>query len=95
MEPRNPADRFQQSNTQVHCDLQGEKAILQTDTGVYYTLNEVGAFIWDLLKSPLNLDAIVKEVMREYEVSKETAEADVLELLLSLQKEGLVERNVA
>ena len=95
MNQLNQADVFQQSKKQVHCDLQGEKAILHTDTGIYYTLNEVGAFIWDQLKKPSSLDGIVNQVTSAYEVSPETAETDVLELLISLHKEGLIDKNVS
>ena len=41
---------------QVSSDLRGEAAILQLESGVYYTLNAVGARVWTLLQQPQRVD---------------------------------------
>jgi hypothetical protein len=42
-----------------------------------YTLNEVGAFIWNCLENPLNLDQLVDKVTETFDVSNHTAAYDV------------------
>lgn len=54
-------------------------------TGMF-ALNEVGAFIWDILPDAENEEAIVKKVLEEYDVSAETAEADTAEFLKKLRE---------
>lgn len=54
-------------------------------TGMF-ALNEVGAFIWDILPDAENEEAIVKKVLEEYDVSAETAEADTAEFLNKLRE---------
>ncbi len=82
--------KVKQSSEQVHCDIQGEKAILHTETGIYYTLNEVGSFIWDLIQEEKTLEDLIDKITSEFDVEKETAAQDLKELIADLEKEGLV-----
>ena len=36
---------------QVSADLAGEAVILNLESGVYYSLDEVGAYIWSLIQA--------------------------------------------
>lgn len=72
-------------------DLQGEMVILNLDTGVYWGLNEVGTRIWNLLREHERLDAILKRMLIEYEVTEEHLRQDLLDLLSRLVKKGLLE----
>jgi hypothetical protein len=79
------------SADQVSCDLAGEAAILNLKTGVYYGLDRVGAFIWNLLKEPRTVGWLRDAVLAEYEVGAERCERDLVELLARLESEGLIE----
>jgi len=75
----------------VSCDLKGEAAILHVKKGVYYSLDPVGARVWALLQQ-LRLVSEVRDVLlREYDVSPQRCEHDLLVLLRQLVAEGLVE----
>jgi hypothetical protein len=50
------------SSDQVSCDLGGETAILDLRTGVYYSLDPVGAVVWKLIEQPRTL-ADVRDAM--------------------------------
>lgn len=54
-------------------------------TGMF-ALNEVGAFIWDVLPDAETEETIVKKVLDEYDVSPETAEADTSDFLNKLRE---------
>ena len=46
------------------------------DFSAMITLNETGAFLWNLLKEDVTLEELADEMCKEYEVSKEDALAD-------------------
>jgi len=71
--------------------LDGEAAILNLKTGLYYSLDPVGAAIWKLIGQPLTLASIRDAVLAEYDVDAGRCERDLLELLETLAAEGLIE----
>ncbi len=54
------------------------------------TLNEVGAFIWNLLEKDITKDQIVEKMLSEYDVDKTTAENDVEEYISALRGADLI-----
>lgn len=86
------ADTFvQASPDQVSCDLEGEAALLNLKTGVYYGLNRVGAMIWKELQSPIQISNVCDHVTTAYpQPQRDQVIADVFELLNELIEAGLV-----
>lgn len=64
--------------------------LLDIRGGEYYTLDEVGARIWELCDGSRTVAAIVAQIVEEYDASAETVQADVLELLTDLGQEKLL-----
>jgi len=60
------------------------------DSNGLFVLNELGTFIWDLLPDATDRESIVEAVLAEYEVSRETAEADIQEFFGKLQEMGIL-----
>jgi len=56
------------------------------DMNSVYTLNETGAFIWDLIDGNRNVKEISNSVKDEFEVDESTAMADVQNFIIHLQK---------
>ena len=56
-----------------------------------YTLNEVGAFIWDLIDGKRQAKEIKEMIVEAFDVSPEEAEKDLIEFLLKLEKIGGIE----
>jgi hypothetical protein len=79
------------SPQQVSADLSGEVAILNLDSGVYYGLNVVGAFIWNLIQEPTRVREIYEAVLGEFDVDHEQCQNDVDRLLRKLADESLIE----
>ena len=48
------------------------------DMNSVYTLNETGAFIWEMIDGEKNVEDLIEAVISEYEVDRETALADVM-----------------
>jgi hypothetical protein len=79
------------SKEQVSCDLAGETAILNVQSGVYYGLDEVGARIWELIQTPQRVSDVRDSLLNEYDVEPSQCEADLIALLSQLSEVGLVE----
>lgn len=85
--------KYKLSDKQVSTTFSGESVILNHADGTYYTLNEVGSFIWDLIEeSPKSMDELAEAVQDEFEVSEEECIRDIKSLLTDLQHEGLLEQ---
>lgn len=76
---------------QVSCDLGGESAILNLKNGVYYSLDPVGARVWNLLQQPRRVQEVCEALLGEYDVEPQRCESDLLALLEKLLGEGLIE----
>ncbi len=79
------------SPRQISTSLGAEQAILQLDTGKYFSLNPVGARVWQLLAQPRSIGEVLATLLTEYEVPAERCRADLLALIGKLQVAGLVE----
>lgn len=69
--------------------------LLNPLTGHYYTLNEVGARIWELLDGTRTQDEIVNVLSAEYEAADAEIRADVDDLLADLRDEELIDEEQA
>ena len=72
-------------------EIAGETILVPVGKSVYdanglFVLNELGAFIWDLLPQAQTEADICRAVMEEYEVSAEEGSQDVSEFLQMLRK---------
>lgn len=76
---------------QVSADLDGEAVILNLKNGVYYSLDRVGTYIWDLLKEPIQVGEIRSAILEEYDVEANRCERDLLNLLEKLASEELID----
>jgi hypothetical protein len=54
------------------------------------TLNETAAFLWSLLESDTDEEAMVKAMLAEYEVDEETARNGIERFVNKLRDEGLL-----
>jgi hypothetical protein len=56
-----------------------------------YTLNDVGAFIWDVLQQPASLEDLVKDLLQEYDADPDVLKADLSRFLSEMQSIGALE----
>ena len=60
------------------------------DLDAIYTLNEVGARIWQLLETPTTVERIVDTIRAEFDVAAEDAERDVAAFVDALARARLL-----
>ena len=82
--------RYQLSPDAITQEVAGEMVILDLGSEVYFSLDEVGTRIWQMLASGRSIPEIMESLLEEYDVSAAELEADVLALLASLDEAGLV-----
>jgi hypothetical protein len=78
------------SGDQISADLAGEAAILNLKSGIYYSLNEMGATIWRLVHEPKTIEEIESFLIAEYDVEADRCASDVSVFVGALSAEGLV-----
>lgn len=71
-------------------ELEGEAVLLNLESGVYFGLDPVGTRIWALFPEHQLLSDIVQRIVAEYAVTEDCCAADLLTLVESLSREGLV-----
>ncbi len=71
--------------------LGGEVVLLEMENGVYYSLNEVGARIWELIGEPTSVKEVCRHIVDEYDVDPEQCSRDTLAVLSDLTDRGLAE----
>jgi hypothetical protein len=76
----------------VYADLDPkEGVVLHLDTKNYYKLNETSQLIWQALSAGKSESEISAQLSDRYDISIETARADVNDFIESLRKERLIQ----
>jgi len=76
-------------------EIAGDTILVPVGKAVYdanglFVLNELGAFIWDLLPQSETAEDICRAVLAEYEVEEEVAARDIGEFLDKLRAMGII-----
>ena len=84
-----PEHRYRRNDNFVFRRIEDETILVPIkdnvgDMGSIYSLNEIGAFIWEHLDGDRRLNAIMKLILDEYDVSANQAELDVNEFIVDL-----------
>jgi len=76
----------------VHCaDLDDSAVLLDSEKGLYFSVNETGAAIVRGLQAGENPQQIIDRLMAEFECSEDQARQDALAFLQALQQAGLTD----
>ncbi|WP_129676345.1 lasso peptide biosynthesis PqqD family chaperone [Candidatus Chloroploca sp. Khr17] len=67
-----------------------ELVMMDLERGVYYSLDRVGADIWNRLAQPVAVADLCSQLMQKYAVDQETCETDVLAVLNDMAANGLL-----
>lgn len=88
--------RYQAHPEVVYTKLGDDEAVLlHLTTQVYYSLNETGVTIWELLGEPRSTDEIVAALAERYEVERAEAQRVTDSFLHDLAQSGLVKTSAA
>lgn len=75
----------------VSCAVKDGVAILDLRSNTYFSLDAVGASIWDRMSNPASLDDLTQAISTEYAVTPEECRGDITDLLQDMLKHGLIQ----
>jgi hypothetical protein len=74
----------------IHQTIDDEVIIVGLDTGNYYSLDQVGADVWNQIAQGMTLPDVVEHIVRRYGCGREEADDTVRRLVEELQRESLI-----
>lgn len=81
---------IQASEDVVVSQLDDELVMMSVDQGQYYSLDDIGRRVWELIGEPRTITAVCDIVVDEYDVTRAECEKDILAWLGELVDEKLV-----
>jgi hypothetical protein len=76
--------------TVTHETIDGEAVIINLDSGNYYSLVDVGSFIWGLVEKGASANEVQDLVLQTYQANASDVDQGVQDLLVQLQQENLI-----
>lgn len=76
--------------TVTHETIDGEAVIINLDSGNYYSLVDVGSFIWGLIEKGASANDLQDQVSQTYHGDVFDIDRGVQDLLVQLQQENLI-----
>src|SRR5438132_1520057 len=70
--------------------IDGEAIIINLANGIYYSMDKVGALIWEMLAAGHSLAEVTTAVLARYDTTREQAETDAQKLAAELVREHLL-----
>ncbi|MGD8813687.1 MAG: PqqD family peptide modification chaperone [Anaerolineales bacterium] len=70
--------------------MDGEAIMINLANGMYYSMDQAGGLVWELIEAGLTLGEIAKTVSQHYEVTLDQALQDIQHLVEELLAEDLV-----
>lgn len=74
----------------VACEFGEGIALLHLKSNVYYSLNSVGADIWEFIQSPSSKDEICKYIEEKFQIKKEVCRSDIEKIISEFEKYNLL-----
>jgi hypothetical protein len=80
----------------VACPLGDDIVILDLKAGLYFSLDNVGAKVWQLIQQPRTVSDLREAILEAFEVAADVCQQDLVALLRELSARNLIEiRNAA
>lgn len=78
------------SPTIIHEIIDGEAVIINMELGYYYSIDQTGAVIWDLVNKHASETEIVESISRSYTGDQNIIRSSVSDFIIELQRENLI-----
>ena len=79
----------------IQAEVDGELVALHINNGTCYGFHVTATRIWSLIESPQLLSQLEDKLLEEFDVDRETCRGQLIEMLTSLEEDGLVELSTA
>ncbi|MFM7022573.1 MAG: PqqD family peptide modification chaperone [Flavobacteriales bacterium] len=82
--------KISRSDNYVFNEVDGELVMMNIETGSYASLNDTGKAIWLQLENPKTLDAVIADLLNEYEIDRATCEKEVVPFVEKMVKDEIL-----
>jgi hypothetical protein len=82
--------KFNISDDVIHQPVQEEVVLLNLKSQQYYSLDDVGSRMWNLLLEHRDIDIVSSILLREYKVDSDRLRTDVEALVAQLAQAGIL-----
>ncbi len=79
-----------QNSEMPSVSLDGEVGMMNINKGLYYSTDQVGTRIWELMSEPVIVSEIIKTLLKEYSVEENICREHVLEFVKELYNHKLI-----
>ena len=93
LEPSKLLKSIRANREVIFAELGDDISLLNVSTGIYFTLNAVGASVWRQIQQTKTLDQVKAQLLTEYAVDEERCQRDLERLIEDLQRNDLIEVN--
>ena len=84
------ATTLRRTDRAVHGDLPEETVLLDVDAGIAVRLNSTGAWIWEQLEQPRQVDALASGLAERFEIDEGRALDDVVAFAREMARRELL-----
>ena len=88
---RAAACRYRRAEQVAFVQQGGRTILLEPRDGMYFSLDEIGGRLWDLLRTESSVEEATAALAAEYDAPAGVILADLQGLLLEMERRGLVE----
>ncbi len=71
-------------------ELDGEKVMIDFDSGKYFMIKGAGNDIWDMMKDDIQIDTIVDNLLSVYDVERQICQDSVVSFVKQMKDYGFV-----
>ncbi len=71
-------------------ELDGEKVMIDFDSGKYFMIKGAGNDIWDMMKDDIKVEIIIDKLLQEYEVEKDVCQDSVITFINQMNDYGFI-----
>ena len=77
----------------IYENIDGELILVHMEKGAYYTTDEIGTMLWEMIASRCAVSEMREGIGAQYDATPQEIEAAIGAFIVSLESEGLVSRD--
>lgn len=72
-------------------NIGGETVMMSIEESKYFASNKTGAYIWNLVETPVSLDNLCTKLAADFNITKERCMTDILPFIKQMQENNIIE----
>ncbi|MEK4372520.1 PqqD family protein [Paenibacillus sp. FSL R5-0473] len=74
----------------IYVEMDGQSILLNMESSQYYALDQVGTFIWNLMKDGRTLNEMEQEILLAYDITEQQVKNDLKIYIDELSRVGII-----